>query len=71
MPSGRKRRNYGCEPGKPCRCACCAPLRPPPLGPPRVKGCPALPTAPPHSLLPEEFGREIEKRTGVKYRARP
>ena len=67
MPSGRKRRNCKCEPGKPCRCACCEPLDMPPLGPPHVKGCPALVTAPPHSLTPKEFGDEIEKVTGVRY----
>ena len=39
----------------------------PPLGPPHVKGCPALVTAPPHSLTPKEFGDEIEKATGVRY----
>ena len=67
MPSGRKRRNCKCEPGKPCRCACCEPLDMPPLGPPHIKGCPALVTAPPHSLTPKEFGDEIEKVTGVRY----
>ena len=67
MPSGRKRRNCKCEPGKPCRCACCEPLGLPPLGPPHAKGCPALVTAPPHSLTPKEFGDEIEKATGVRY----
>ena len=67
MPSGRKRLNCKCEPGKPCRCACCEPLGLPPLGPPHAKGCPALVTAPPHSLTPGEFGDEIEKATGVRY----
>lgn len=66
-PSGRKRSRCVCKPGRQCRCPCCAPLKPQPLGPPHVKGCPALKTAPPRSLLPDEFGEEIRKRTGRVY----
>ena len=66
-PSGRKRSRCVCKPGRLCRCPCCAPLKPPPLGPPHAKGCPALRTAPPRSLLPDEFGEEIRKRTGRVY----
>ena len=35
--------------------------------PPHAKGCPALVTAPPHSLTPKECGDKIEKATGVRY----
>ena len=67
MPSGRKRRDCKCEPGRQCRCACCEPLTLPPLGPPHARGCPALATSPPHSLTPKEFGAEIKRATGVEY----
>ena len=67
MPSGQKRRDCKCEPGRQCRCACCEPLTPPPLGPPHAMGCPALATSPPHSLTPKELGTGIKRATGVDY----
>ena len=70
MTAGRKqrpRKDCECADGKPCRCPCCRPTKLPPPGPPHVAGCPALCTAPPNALLPEEFGEAIFERTGVKY----
>lgn len=70
MTGGRKkkvRKDCKCAPGKPCKCPCCRPTKLPAPGPPRSPECPALCTSPPNALLPEEFGRAIEERTGASY----
>jgi len=70
MTAGRKqkpRKDCKCADGTPCKCPCCRPTKLPPPGPPHVAGCPALCTAPPNALLPEEFGEAIFERTGVRY----
>ena len=67
MPSGRTRKGCKCASAKRCKCACCEPTRRSPSGPPHLKGCPALATAPPHTTMPKEFHRAIKERTGVDY----
>ena len=70
MTGGRKRRprkDCKCAAGTLCKCPCCRPTKLPPTGPPHLPGCPALCTAPPDELPPEEFGEAIRERTGVAF----
>ena len=46
----------------PVQVPCRRPTKLPPAGPPHLPGCPALCTAPPDALLPEEFGEAIRER---------